>query len=114
MEQYYFVPRNFRGADPEPVRTNMDHIENVMIIITDFQKKMKQPEFHAARLIVVQIPVHPVLLKQQSSDEYIHMMQTKHPQWKTLPQDYLHRLCGQSFLVMTQLTAIPQQYSPAH
>ena len=68
---------------------------------------MKQHEFNASKLIVVQIPVHPLLPKQQRSDEHVYMMQAKHPQWKTLPQDYLHHLSGQSLSGMTQLTAIP-------
>ena len=40
------------------------------------------------------------------------MMQAKYPQGKTLPQDYLLRLCGQSVLGMTQSRAIPQQSLP--
>ena len=52
--------------------------------------------------------------KRQRKDEHIYVMQTKNPQWKILPQDYLHHLCGQSLSGMTQLTAIPQQYSPPH
>ena len=42
------------------------------------------------------------------------MMQTKHPQWKTLPQGHLHHLCGRSFSGIKQLMAIPQQYWPPH
>ena len=39
-------------------------------------------------------------------------MQAKNLQGKTLPQDYLLRLCGQSLLGMTQSRAIPQQWLP--
>ena len=39
-------------------------------------------------------------------------MQAKYPQGKTLPQDYILRLCGQSLLGMTQSRAIPQQCLP--
>ena len=81
------IPKNFQRADPEPLRTNMDQINNVMTILTDLWKKMEQPEFHAGKLTVVHIPVHPFLRKQQKSDEHIYMMQIKHPQWKTLPQE---------------------------
>ena len=44
------------------------------------------------------MPVHPLLLKQQRNDGPFCMMPTKntHSGRKTLPQDYLHRLCGQS------------------
>ena len=40
---------------------NIYHTENVMMTLTDF-RKMKQPEFHASKLIVVQIPVHSLFL----------------------------------------------------
>ena len=36
VEQYECVPKNFRVTDPEPLCTNMNHIENVMMILTDF------------------------------------------------------------------------------
>ena len=39
-------------------------------------------------------------------------MQAKYPQEKTLPQDHLLRLCGQSLLGVTQLRAIRQQCLP--
>ena len=42
----------------------MDQIENVMMTLTDFQK-MEQPEFHASKLVVVQIPVRPRLLNSK-------------------------------------------------
>ena len=42
------------------------------------------------------------------------MTELKFPQWKTLPQDYLHHLCGQSLSGMIPLMAILQQYSPPH
>ena len=90
VEQYQCVARKFQGTGPEPLRTNMYQVENVMMIFTDFQTKLKQPEFHARKLIVVQTPVHPPSSKQQRNDEYIHMTQIKHPQWKTLPHDYHH------------------------
>ena len=61
VEQYQSVPRKFQGIDSETLRYNMYHFENVMMILTDFQKKIKQPEFNASRLTVVQIPVHPLL-----------------------------------------------------
>ena len=59
------IPRNFQGTDPEPLRINMDHIENVMMTRTDLQKKMKQPDVHASKLIVVQIPVPSLLLSRK-------------------------------------------------
>ena len=36
MERHQFIPRNFQGIEPEPPRTNMDHSEDVMMILTDF------------------------------------------------------------------------------
>ena len=39
-------------------------------------------------------------------------MQAKNPEGKTLPQDYLLCLCGQSLLGMPQSRAIPQQCLP--
>ena len=42
------------------------------MVLTDFEKKMK---LHARKLIVVQIPVHPLLPKQQRSDDPICKMQ---------------------------------------
>ena len=75
---------------------------------------MKQPDFHAGKLIVVTTPVHPLLLKQQRRDEHIYMMQTEHSPWKILPQDYLHRLRGQSFSGTTPPVTIPQQCSLPH
>ena len=65
-----------QGNDPEPLRTNVDHSKDVMILLTDFYKKMELPELHARKLIVVQIPVHPLLLKQQRKDEPICGMRT--------------------------------------
>ena len=41
-------------------------------------------------------------------------MQTIHPQRKTLPQDYLHRLCGQTPSSTTPPVALPQQCLPPH
>ena len=51
----------FQGTDLEPLRINISHTENMLIILTDFQNKMKLPEFFASKLIMVQIPVHPLL-----------------------------------------------------
>ena len=48
----------------EQLRTNMDHIDNVMMILTDFKKKKKQPEFHPGELVMVQVPVLSLLLKK--------------------------------------------------
>ena len=42
------------------------------------------------------------------------MMQTKHSQWKTLPQDYLHRLCAQSPPSTKLPVAIRREYLPPH
>ena len=39
----------------------------VMIILTEFQKKMKQPEFQAGKLIEVQTLVHPFLLDNKTA-----------------------------------------------
>ena len=61
---------------------------------------------------MVQVPVHPLLLENNKSDGHTSTMQAKHPQGKTLPQDYPLRLCGQSLLDMTQSRAIPQQCLP--
>ena len=36
MERYECVPRNFQGTGPEPLRTNRDHIEDVITILADF------------------------------------------------------------------------------
>ena len=36
------------------------------MILTDFQKEMKQPEFHASKLIVEQLHVHPFLLNSKA------------------------------------------------
>ena len=49
---------------------------------------MEQPELHASKLIVVQIPVHSVLLKQQRTDEPICKMRrnthSERPYHKTI------------------------------
>ena len=73
---------------------------------------MKQAEFHPGDLVMVQVPVHPLLLKNNKSEGYTSTMQAKYSQEKTLPQDYLLRLCGQSFLGMTQSRDTPQQCLP--
>ena len=72
---------------------------------------MKQPEFHASKPIVVQVPVHPILLDSKPL-KTIFKWRKKCPQWKTLPQGYFHHLCGQSLSGMTPLLAQPQQKSP--
>ena len=47
--------------------------------------------------------------KKNKRDGNTSTMQAKYPQGKTLPHDYLLRLCGQFFWGMTQWRAIPQQ-----
>ena len=73
---------------------------------------MRKPEFPPGELVMVQVPVHPLLLKTTKGDWHTSMMQAKYPQEKTLPQDYLLRLWGQFLWVTTQSGAIPQQCLP--
>ena len=78
MEQMWngtSVLRYFEIQNPGPLRTNTNHIDDVMMILTDFWKQMKQPEFHPPQCVMVQVPVHPLLLETTKGDRHISTSQ---------------------------------------
>ena len=50
-----------------------------MMILTDFWKEMKHPEFHPGELVMVQVPIHPFLLKTTKGDGHTSTRQAKTP-----------------------------------
>ena len=57
-------------------------------LLTDFKKKMKKPELHPGKLVMVQVAVHSLLLKTTKGDGHALMKKTnahkKRPYHKTI------------------------------
>ena len=68
MEWHWRVP----GGGGGPIRPTEPNLPPPQLelkqhtgLLTDFKKEMKQSEFHPGKLVMVQVAVHALLLKQQ-------------------------------------------------
>ena len=78
---------------PEPLHAHENSKVDCMGLLTDLKKKMQQTKLHAPHLVLVEIPVHPLLLNIINT---VYMGTQKHchnQKRKTLPQEYRSHFC---------------------